>query len=96
MFFLVYDKLIADKNYLTIQNLRLETMTDVKVVPTNGDPIKLGTLYPFSEYKFKLPKSVNENAISVAYTDEKNIEHEAPVIGYLVLAENSNYKYKIR
>lgn len=91
-----YDKLIPDKNYLTIQNGSQQVMTNVRIESSNGIVTEIGTFTPRSEFKIKLTESVNENQVSLVYTDEKNITHKEVVIGYLILAQNSNYKYKIQ
>jgi len=84
------------KNYLTIKNVGTEVCKDVKIEFSNGSEAYLGILYPSCDYKFKLLNSVNENAISLSYTDNNNKVYNSLVIPYLVIAENKNYTYSIK
>jgi hypothetical protein len=94
--FLVFRKLLTGNNYFTIQNLSHNVATNVRIEYSNGDSTVIGKLAPLSEYKLKLTESVNETAVSVVYTDNQGVIHKEIVVGYLVLAENLNYDYKIR
>jgi hypothetical protein len=85
-----------DNNYLSIQNLSEENVTDVRIEYSNGGQIKIGKLDASSETKIKLLNSANENAINLLYRDVHNVNHKVLVIPYLVLAENKNYNFKIK
>ena len=95
-FIFIACKTANDKNWLLIQNLRSETLTDVKIEYSNGDKINIGKLNPSSKYKVKLVKSADENSINLTYVDEKKIAHKVLIIPYLLLAENKNYAFKIK
>ncbi|NKS47136.1 hypothetical protein [Acinetobacter lwoffii] len=98
LFLLIGCQPFEKTGYISIKNQTYYPITDLKITYISAQKTySLGTLYPYSEYKYAINyEHHNEDSIKLSYLDksDKKINHE--VAPYVAKYDKKNYGITIK